>query len=194
LNQGPRAEAEEDSLGPRPRDLRSGLVVKLDSSPSILRRQAISGLGQRIKVFTLFREVRCHTPLRCGSRACFGEGSRGVGGAGAPTQRPARVEYAQIVLLAAADVGVRATVARLSRGRATVQRWRLSWAARIDEMTGVQARERAAPTLPMRPGRAEWRECECVRHGTLTLIAAFDVVIGKVPCRIGPTRTDVICS
>jgi hypothetical protein len=45
----------------------------------------------------------------------------------------------------------------------------------IDEMTGVQALERAAPTLPMRPGSAELREYEYIRHGTLTLIAAFDV-------------------
>jgi hypothetical protein len=50
----------------------------------------------------------------------------------------------------------------------------------IDEMTGVQALERTAPTLPMRPGRAELREYEYIRHGTLTLIAAFDVVTGKV--------------
>ena len=60
----------------------------------------------------------------------------------------------------------------------------------IDEMTGVQALERAAPTLPMRPGRAERREYEYIRHGTLTLIAAFDVVTGKVTYRIGPSRTE----
>jgi hypothetical protein len=60
----------------------------------------------------------------------------------------------------------------------------------IDEMTGVQALERAAPTLPMRPGRAELREYEYVRYGALTLIAAFDVVTGKVIYRIGPTRTE----
>jgi hypothetical protein len=45
----------------------------------------------------------------------------------------------------------------------------------IDEMTGVQAPERAAPTLPMRRGRAERGEFEDIRHGTLTLIASFDV-------------------
>jgi transposase len=61
----------------------------------------------------------------------------------------------------------------------------------IDEMTGVQALERAAPTRPMRPGRAERREFEYIRHGTLTLIAAFDVATGHVTYRLGPTRTEV---
>lgn len=60
----------------------------------------------------------------------------------------------------------------------------------IDEMTGVQALERAAATLPMRRGLIERREFEYVRHGTLTLIAAFDVVTGKVGYHLGPTRTE----
>lgn len=60
----------------------------------------------------------------------------------------------------------------------------------IDEMTGVQAVQRAAPTQPMRPGRAERREFEYIRHGTLTLIADFDVATGQVSYRIGPTRTE----
>ncbi len=57
-------------------------------------------------------------------------------------------------------------------------------------MTGVQALERAAPTLPMRPGRAERREFEDIRHGTLTLIASFDVATGQVTYRLGPTLTE----
>ncbi len=36
----------------------------------------------------------------------------------------------------------------------------------IDEMTGIQALERAAPTLPLKPGRVERREYEYIRHGT----------------------------
>ncbi|WP_246156405.1 transposase, partial [Thiohalocapsa marina] len=60
----------------------------------------------------------------------------------------------------------------------------------LDEMTGVQALERAAPTQPMRPGLAERREYEYIRHGTLTLIAAFSVVTGNVFYRLGPTRTE----
>ena len=47
-------------------------------------------------------------------------------------------------------------------------------------MTGVQALERAAPDLPIRPGMVARREFEYVRHGTQTLIAAFDVVTGQV--------------
>ena len=60
----------------------------------------------------------------------------------------------------------------------------------IDEMTGVQALERAATTLPMRPGLLERREFEYTRHGTLTLIAAFNVVTGRVIYHLGPTRTE----
>jgi len=60
----------------------------------------------------------------------------------------------------------------------------------IDEMTGIQALERIAPTLPMRPGKVERREVEYRRHGTQTLIAGFDVATGKVQGSIGDTRTE----
>jgi transposase len=60
----------------------------------------------------------------------------------------------------------------------------------IDEMTGVQALERAAPDLPMQPGKVARREFEYIRHGTQTLIAAFDVVSGKVIGTVGDTRTE----
>jgi hypothetical protein len=60
----------------------------------------------------------------------------------------------------------------------------------IDEMTGIQALERAAPSLAMRPGLVERREYEYRRHGTQCLIAAFDVATGKVPGAIGPRRTE----
>jgi transposase len=60
-----------------------------------------------------------------------------------------------------------------------------------DEMTGVQALERAAPGLPMRPGKVERREFEYIRHGTLSFIINFDVVTGEVICpSIGPTRNE----
>jgi transposase len=60
-----------------------------------------------------------------------------------------------------------------------------------DEMTGVQALERAAPGLPPRPGKVERREFEYIRHGTLSLIINFDVVTGEVICpSIGPTRNE----
>jgi transposase len=60
----------------------------------------------------------------------------------------------------------------------------------IDEMTGIQALERAAPSLPMKPGHVERREFEYIRHGTKALIAAFDVASGKVRGSIGDTRTE----
>ncbi len=60
-----------------------------------------------------------------------------------------------------------------------------------DEMTGIQALERAAPTKPMRPGCPERREHEYVRHGTTTLIANFNVATGEVLApSLGPTRTE----
>ena len=60
----------------------------------------------------------------------------------------------------------------------------------IDEMTGIQALERAAPTLTMKPGHVERREFEYVRHGTQALIAAFDVATGTVRGVVGDSRTE----
>jgi len=60
-----------------------------------------------------------------------------------------------------------------------------------DEMTGIQALERIAPTLPLGRGRTECREFEYERHGTLTLIGNFHVVTGTlVAPSLGPTRTE----
>ncbi len=60
----------------------------------------------------------------------------------------------------------------------------------VDEMTGIQALERLAPSLPMRPGLIERREFEYRRHGTQTLIAAFDVATGKLQGVVGESRTE----
>src|SRR6201987_3044846 len=60
----------------------------------------------------------------------------------------------------------------------------------IDEMNGIQALERIAPGLPMKPGEVERCEFEYRRHGTQTLIAGFDVTIGKIAGGIGDTRTE----
>lgn len=60
----------------------------------------------------------------------------------------------------------------------------------IDEMTGIQALERIAPTLPLKPGKVERREFEYIRHGTQTLIAHFDVATGKVGGIVAQTRTE----
>lgn len=57
-------------------------------------------------------------------------------------------------------------------------------------MTGIQALERAAAALPMKPGMAERQEFEYIRHGTQTLIAGFDVATGLVTGEIGDTRTE----
>ena len=58
-------------------------------------------------------------------------------------------------------------------------------------MTGIQALERKAPDLPMRPGKIQRREFEYIRHGTQTLIASFDVVSGRVmDASVGDSRTE----
>jgi transposase len=57
-------------------------------------------------------------------------------------------------------------------------------------MTGIQALECAAPDKPMQPGKVTLREYEYIRHGTQTMIAAFDVASGKVIADIGDTRTE----
>lgn len=49
-----------------------------------------------------------------------------------------------------------------------------------DEKSGIQALERTAPTLPMKPGLIERQEGEYIRHGTQVLIANFDVATGQV--------------
>ncbi len=49
-----------------------------------------------------------------------------------------------------------------------------------DEMCGIQALERAAPNKPMEPGKVERQEFNYIRHGTLNLIANFDVGTGEV--------------
>ena len=60
-----------------------------------------------------------------------------------------------------------------------------------DELTAIQALERAAATQPMRSGRPERREFEYIRHGTLTLISNLDVATGQiVRPTLGPTRTE----
>jgi len=59
-----------------------------------------------------------------------------------------------------------------------------------DELTGVQALERKHGGLPLAPGKAERREFEYVRHGTLTFILNRDVATGQaVAPSCGPTRT-----
>jgi transposase len=50
----------------------------------------------------------------------------------------------------------------------------------IDEKSQVQALDRTAPILPLRPGLPERATHDYVRHGTATLFAALEVATGKV--------------
>jgi len=50
----------------------------------------------------------------------------------------------------------------------------------VDEKSQIQALDRTAPLLPMRPGQVERRTHDYDRHGTTSLFAAFDVATGKV--------------
>lgn len=60
-----------------------------------------------------------------------------------------------------------------------------------DEKTGIQAKERARATLPLKPGRVEYQEFEYIRHGTCCLIGNFEVATGKViDATLGTTRTE----
>jgi transposase len=54
----------------------------------------------------------------------------------------------------------------------------------VDEKAQIQALDRSQPVLPMRPGQAERRSHDYVRHGTTSLFAALDVATGKVIGRL----------
>ena len=73
-------------------------------------------------------------------------------------------------------------IARAEQGEVTIS---------LDEMTGIQALERAMPNLPMKPGRPEKAEFEYIRHGTQSLIASFNVATGRIDrASVGDTRTE----
>jgi len=50
----------------------------------------------------------------------------------------------------------------------------------VDEKSQIQALDRTAPLLPMRPGQIERRTHDYARHGTTSLFAALDTKTGKV--------------
>jgi transposase len=50
----------------------------------------------------------------------------------------------------------------------------------VDEKSQVQALDRTAPILPMRPGLPEKATHDYVRHGTTSLFAALEVATGKI--------------
>ena len=50
----------------------------------------------------------------------------------------------------------------------------------VDEKSQIQALDRTAPILPLRPGLPERQTHDYRRHGTTTLFAAFNILNGKV--------------
>ncbi len=50
----------------------------------------------------------------------------------------------------------------------------------VDEKTQIQALDRTAPILPLRPGIPEKQTHDYVRNGTTTLFAALEVATGRV--------------
>ena len=62
----------------------------------------------------------------------------------------------------------------------------------VDEMTGLQALERIAPSKAMIAGKCQLIEFEYTRHGTLCLIGNLVVTTGELlRPTIGPTRTEI---
>jgi len=59
----------------------------------------------------------------------------------------------------------------------------------IDEKSQIQALDRTAPILPIRPGLPEKATHDYVRHGTTTLYAALEVATGKVTDACYPRHT-----
>jgi hypothetical protein len=50
----------------------------------------------------------------------------------------------------------------------------------VDEKSQIQALDRTAPLLPLRPGLPERQTHDYRRHGTTTVFAAFNILNGKV--------------
>jgi transposase len=50
----------------------------------------------------------------------------------------------------------------------------------VDEKSQIQALDRTQPLLPLRPGQAERRTHDYVRHGTRSLFAALDAKSGRI--------------
>jgi transposase len=56
----------------------------------------------------------------------------------------------------------------------------------VDEKSQIQALDRTAPMLPMRPGLPERRTHDYRRHGTSTLFAALEIATGRVTAACKP--------
>ena len=83
------------------------------------------------------------------------------------------------------------TVCDTYRAAPALERTQNTHTVCVDEMTGIQALERTAPTKLMIAGKPARIEFEYERHGTLTLIGNFQVTTGElIAPTIGPTRTE----
>jgi transposase len=61
----------------------------------------------------------------------------------------------------------------------------------VDEKSQIQALDRTAPILPLRPGLPEKATHDYLRHGTTSLFAALEVATGKVTDACYPRHTSV---
>ena len=61
----------------------------------------------------------------------------------------------------------------------------------VDEKSQIQALDRTAPLLPMRPGQIERRTHDYARHGTTTLFAALDTRTGELIGKTQPRHRSV---
>jgi DDE superfamily endonuclease len=50
----------------------------------------------------------------------------------------------------------------------------------VDEKSQIQALDRSQAVFPMRPGQAQRRSHDYMRHGTTSLFAALDVATGAI--------------
>jgi transposase len=83
------------------------------------------------------------------------------------------------------------TVCATYRAAPALERTQNTHTVCVDEMTGIPALERTAPTKLMIAGKPARIEFEYERHGTLTLIGNFQVTTGElIAPTIGPTRTE----
>jgi transposase len=63
----------------------------------------------------------------------------------------------------------------------------------VDEKSQIQALDRTQPILPLRPGLPERQTHDYERHGTTTLFAALNVLVGTgiAQCRAAPSASGV---
>lgn len=142
-------------------------VVQVVPSPARRRRAAARpATGRR-------SDAASWSPFSSCSVGCFGGGPISSSIRAATGSRPSRPirRLGREPVATVCDVHA-ATLRRLEATSTHV--------CSSEEMTGIQAREWAAPTVPMRPGRVERREFEHVRHRTLSLIATFQVATEPV--------------